>query len=99
MCRTAQAIIAKTALMAEVTPDIAFTAINNDTVVGSDKVKAYFERMLTGFTADSDRWRGKIYDPESGKTYRSEVNREGAVLKVKGCISFFCRTQTWTRVE
>lgn len=36
------------ALMAEVTPDIAFTAINNDTVIGIDKVKAYFDRMLTG---------------------------------------------------
>lgn len=53
--------------------------------------------ILTGFTADSDRWRGRIYDPESGKTYRSELSRDGAGLKVKGCISFFCKTQAWTR--
>ena len=48
--RLVQAINAKniTALMADVTPDIAFTAINNDTVVGADKVKAYYDKMLTG---------------------------------------------------
>jgi len=48
--RLVQAVNAKNsaALMAEVTPDIAFTAINNDTVVGIDKLKAYYDRMLTG---------------------------------------------------
>jgi hypothetical protein len=48
--RLVQAINTKnsTALMADVTPDIAFTAINNDTVVGIDKVKAYYDKMLTG---------------------------------------------------
>src|SRR4029077_18711253 len=28
--------------------DIAFTAINNDTVVGIDNVKAYYDKMLSG---------------------------------------------------
>ena len=48
--RLVQAVNAKNveALMADVTPDVAFTAINNDTVVGSDKVKAYYEKMLSG---------------------------------------------------
>ena len=48
--RLVQAINAKNvaALMADVTPDIAFTAINNDTVVGIDKVKAYYDKMLSG---------------------------------------------------
>jgi ketosteroid isomerase-like protein len=36
------------ALAAELTPTIAFTAINNDTVVGIDKVKAYYDKMLNG---------------------------------------------------
>lgn len=36
------------ALMKELAPDIAFTAINNDTVIGIDNVKPYFDRMLTG---------------------------------------------------
>ena len=40
--RLVQAVNTKNiaALMADVTPDVAFTAINNDTVVGIDKVKA-----------------------------------------------------------
>src|SRR5215470_992359 len=48
--RLVQAVNSKNnaALMADLTPDIAFTAINNDTVVGIDNVKAYFDRMLTG---------------------------------------------------
>lgn len=55
--------------------------------------------ILTGFSADSDRWRGRIYDPESGRTYRSELVGAGNALKVKGCIGPFCRTQTWTRAR
>ncbi|MBB4153439.1 uncharacterized protein (DUF2147 family) [Sphingomonas jinjuensis] len=51
--------------------------------------------FLTGFTPDDDRWRGRIYDPQSGKTYRSELIRDGETLKVRGCIGPFCRTQEW----
>jgi uncharacterized protein (DUF2147 family) len=52
--------------------------------------------FLTGFAPGSDRWRGRIYDPESGKNYRSELIRAGNTLKVKGCVGPFCRTQVWT---
>ncbi len=55
--------------------------------------------ILSGFTASSDRWKGRIYDPESGRTYRSELMIEGATLKVKGCFGPFCRSQNWTRVR
>lgn len=51
--------------------------------------------ILTGFTPDGSLWRGTIYDPKSGKTYRSVLQRDGGRLKVKGCISVFCQTQTW----
>lgn len=52
--------------------------------------------FLTAFRPDDDRWRGRIYDPESGRSYRSELIRAGGTLKVKGCIGPFCRTQIWT---
>jgi uncharacterized protein (DUF2147 family) len=45
------------------------------------------------------RWTGgKIYDPETGKTYDSKmsVNANGS-LKVEGCVLFVCQAQTWTR--
>lgn len=52
--------------------------------------------ILTGFTPDGSVWNGTIYDPKSGKTYRSVLERDGGKLKVKGCISIFCQTQTWS---
>ncbi|MBM3929337.1 MAG: DUF2147 domain-containing protein [Sphingomonadales bacterium] len=55
--------------------------------------------ILTGFTAKGDRWGGRIYDPESGRTYRSELIAEGNTLKVKGCFGPFCKSQDWTRLR
>ena len=48
--RLVKAVNAKnvSALLTDVTPDVAFTAINNDTVVGIDNVKIYYDKMLTG---------------------------------------------------
>jgi len=56
--------------------------------------------ILSGFADKGDDWRGKIYDPKSGKTYKSILKRESdGTLKVQGCIAFFCRTQRWTPVK
>jgi uncharacterized protein (DUF2147 family) len=54
--------------------------------------------ILSAFMQDSDLWRGQIYDPKSGKTYRSIVRRKGPnLLEVKGCLGPFCQTQVWRR--
>jgi uncharacterized protein (DUF2147 family) len=56
-------------------------------------------QILSGFVAKADHWdEGSIYDPESGKTYRSvlKLNPDGS-LKVSGCVLFICRSQRWTR--
>lgn len=56
--------------------------------------------VLTGFAEDGDEWRGKIYDPKSGETYRSVIRRvDTTTLEVKGCIGPFCRTQIWKRAR
>ena len=56
--------------------------------------------ILTGFTPDGDIWRGKVYDPKTGKTYRSEVSLNSAnSLKMKGCVAFLCQGQNWTRAK
>nr|WP_140231565.1 DUF2147 domain-containing protein [Sphingomonas japonica] len=53
--------------------------------------------ILSGFAAAGDEWKGRIYDPKSGKSYRSVLRREGTgALSVKGCIAFLCKTQRWT---
>jgi uncharacterized protein (DUF2147 family) len=58
--------------------------------------------ILTGFTrhADNSYKGGTIYNPEDGKTYRSEfkLKRDGN-LEVKGCVGPFCQAQTWTPVR
>lgn len=56
--------------------------------------------VLTSFTEDGDLWRGRIYDPKSGKDYRSVVRRlANGRLEVKGCLGPFCQTQVWTRAN
>ena len=42
---------------------------------------------------------GKIFAPDSGKTYASKMALEGDRLKVSGCVIGICRSQTWARVE
>lgn len=54
--------------------------------------------ILTGFTDDGAVWRGTIYDPKAGKSYRSVLRRlDSNRLEVKGCIGPFCQTQVWRR--
>lgn len=56
--------------------------------------------ILTGFTDAGADWRGTIYDPRNGKSYRSILFRnEDGSLAVKGCIAVFCQTQRWTMVD
>lgn len=49
--------------------------------------------------AGPGRWTGgKIYDPESGKTYDSKISANAnGTLKVEGCVLVVCQAQTWRR--
>jgi uncharacterized protein (DUF2147 family) len=49
--------------------------------------------------AGPGRWTGgKIYDPESGKTYDSKISANAnGTLKVEGCVLVVCQAQTWKR--
>lgn len=52
--------------------------------------------VLSGFTDQGKDWRGRIYDPRSGRSYKSIVSRNAdGTLKVQGCVAFLCRTQVW----
>ena len=58
--------------------------------------------MLWGFkSAGPGKWTGgKIYDPNSGKTYDSKISvNPNGTLKVEGCISVICQAQTWKRAS
>ncbi len=47
----------------------------------------------------NDKWSGKIYNAEDGKTYDGSLTLAGNTMKVQGCVSIFCRTKTWTRTN
>ncbi len=58
--------------------------------------------LLTDFTYENGNYKGgKIYDPESGKTYDCKMNLVGDNLKVRGYIgiSLFGRTETFERIQ
>lgn len=54
--------------------------------------------VVHSLKADGNQWRGTIYDPKSGKSYRSVVfvTKKGT-LSVKGCIGPFCQSQSWNK--
>ena len=53
-------------------------------------------RVLQNLRWDDGAWRGRVYNPEDGDTYRVEVRpARGGALEVKGCVAVFCKTQTW----
>lgn len=56
--------------------------------------------ILSGFTDGGKQWNGRIYDPKSGKSYKSKLarNPDGS-LKVQGCIGFLCQSFNWTAVK
>lgn len=58
--------------------------------------------MIDGMAPDGpNSWNGgTIYNAEDGNTYASKMELTDPVtLKVSGCVLFFCKKQTWTRVN
>ena len=73
---------------------------NPDRALQSREVQGI--ELLTNFTYDKDTYKGgKIYDPESGKTYSCKMNLEGNSLKVRGYIgiSLLGRTEIFERIK
>lgn len=77
-------------------PGAAATDVNNaDPKLRSRPIQGL--PILSGFADKGKDWRGTIYDPRNGKSYKSIVARNpDGTLAVKGCIAFFCQTQVWT---
>jgi uncharacterized protein (DUF2147 family) len=77
-------------------PGAPTTDVNNrDPALRSRPIQGI--AILSGFTDRGGDWRGTIYDPRNGKSYRSIVSRNpDGSLKVQGCIAVFCQTQRWS---
>jgi uncharacterized protein (DUF2147 family) len=49
---------------------------------------------------DERKWEGRIYNPEDGRNYSSDVSLLTTVtLEVNGCVLMFCKRQVWRRFE
>ncbi len=56
--------------------------------------------LLKDLRWDDGVWRGEVYNPEDGGTYRTQVRpAENGALEVKGCVAFFCRTRIWPAAD
>jgi uncharacterized protein (DUF2147 family) len=66
---------------------------------GADKDKPIVGLVIVKDLGLSDgRYKGgTIMDPDNGKVYKAEIWLDEGVLKVRGYIGFFFRTQTWRR--
>jgi uncharacterized protein (DUF2147 family) len=54
--------------------------------------------LLRMHAAGADRWDGKIYNPENGKTYTGHITLvDPNTLRVEGCLLLFCGGEDWTR--
>lgn len=75
-------------------------ALNEDT---SLRGRPIIGLKLTELVSDgSGGWKGTIYNPEDGKSYKAEaaLQKDGSLL-IKGCVlgGLLCDDQTWTRVN
>jgi len=68
---------------------------NPDKSKRSDKLVG--KPIFWNLTPDSDSFEGKGYSPKDGRYFSADLSRDGANLKVKGCVSIFCRTLTFTK--
>ncbi|WP_428629605.1 DUF2147 domain-containing protein [Sphingopyxis sp.] len=66
--------------------------------------KAKRGRKVTGLqiywdlVPHGDGWKGEGYSPEDGRYYKAHLRVSGTKLTMKGCVSLFCRTVTWTKI-
>jgi uncharacterized protein (DUF2147 family) len=57
--------------------------------------------ILSNMKSSGDgRWTGTIYNPDDGNTYRSEMRLQNAnTMRVDGCVSVFCRSMNFIRIN
>lgn len=71
-------------------------ALRDRTILGL----AIFQGVVPG--TDARRWRGRVYNPEDGDTYKTFLSLlPNGTLEVKGCVlgGLICDKSYWTRSE
>ena len=57
--------------------------------------------LLSAYEFKKNKWQGNLYDPESGKTYKSQLTVDDGKLQMRGYIGtpMLGRTEEWTPVS
>lgn len=57
--------------------------------------------LFEGWVGGPPRWKGRIYNPQDGRTYAGSAELVGPDrLKLQGCVFYpLCMTEVWTRVR
>jgi uncharacterized protein (DUF2147 family) len=56
--------------------------------------------ILSNMEPKSDnKWAGTIYNADDGRTYSSYMKLSGDSMKVKGCVTFICKSMNFTRTN
>lgn len=58
--------------------------------------------ILTGFSFDDGEWTGgTLYDPKTGKTFKSKMKLKGGNLEIRGYVGSpaFGKTTIWTKAS
>jgi uncharacterized protein (DUF2147 family) len=57
--------------------------------------------LLQDYHRDNDSWSGRVYVPDLGRTFSSQIAMIGHdQIKISGCLigGFLCKSQVWRRV-
>ncbi len=68
---------------------------NPDKTKRSEKLLG--KRIFWNLTPAGDKFEGKGYSPQEGRYFSANLSRDASSLRVKGCVSIFCRTVTFTK--
>ena len=63
------------------------------------KTGAHAGKTIGLLSNDKGRYRGKITDPETNRTYRGKASINGRSMEMSGCVlgGLICQSQTWTK--
>ena len=60
------------------------------------------QRIFYDMKPDGDnKWAGKAFNPEDGKTYSGKMNLSGGTLTTAGCAlgGLICKSVSWSKVD
>ena len=70
-------------------------------VIGNDNQSIVGKRIIWAMNNDGggNYSGGKVWAPDTDKTYKAKLKLTGNKMKVSGCVLGICRGQTWSRIN